>query len=120
MARRPDVKKEDIPKNVIIISDMEFDQARGMYNYNRFISEQNYSTLMEKIADKWRAYGLKMPNLIFWNVQARQNNIPMTVKDGITFISGFSPVLFEQIMKGKTAIDLMLDVLDGEMYTRVK
>ena len=120
MACRPDVKKEDIPKNVIIISDMEFDQARGMYNYNRFISEQNYSTLMEKIADKWRAYGLKMPNLIFWNVKARQNNIPMTVKDGITFISGFSPVLFEQIMKGKTAIDLMLDVLDGEMYARVK
>lgn len=120
MARRPDVKKEDIPKNVIIISDMEFDQARGMYNYNRFISEQNYSTLMEKIADKWRAYGLEMPNLIFWNVQARQNNIPMTVKDGITFVSGFSPVLFEQIMKGKTAIDLMLDVLDGEMYARVK
>ena len=120
MARRPDVKKEDIPKNVIIISDMEFDQARGMYNYNRFISEQNYSTLMEKIADKWCAYGLEMPNLIFWNVQARQNNIPMTVKDGITFVSGFSPVLFEQIMKGKTAIDLMLDVLDGEMYARVK
>ena len=120
MARRPDVKKEDIPKNVIIISDMEFDQARGMYNYNRFISEQNYSTLMENIAAKWRAYGFEMPNLIFWNVQARQNNIPMTVKDGITFVSGFSPVLFEQIMKGKTAIDLMLDVLDGEMYARVK
>lgn len=120
IALRPDVKKEDIPQNVIIISDMEFDQARGMYNYNRFISEQNYSTLMEHIADKWRTWGLKMPNLIFWNVQARQNNIPMTIKDGITFVSGFSPALFEQIMKGKTAIDLMLDVLDGEMYARVK
>lgn len=120
MALRPDVKKEDIPQNVIIISDMEFDHARGMYNYGRFKSEHNHSTLMEKIADKWRAYGLKMPNLIFWNVQARQDNIPMTVKDGITFVSGFSPVLFEQIMKGKTAIDLMLDVLDGEMYARVK
>lgn len=112
IALRPDVKKEDIPQNVIIISDMEFDAARQW--------KGNSDTLMEHIADKWRTWGLKMPNLIFWNVQARQNNIPMTVKDGITFVSGFSPVLFEQIMKGKTAIDLMLDVLDGEMYARVK
>lgn len=112
IALRPDVKKEDIPQNIIIISDMEFDAARQW--------KGNNGTLMEHIADKWRAWGLKMPNLIFWNVQARQNNIPMTVKDGITFVSGFSPVLFEQIMKGKTAIDLMLDVLDGEMYARVK
>ena len=113
IALRPDVKKEDIPQNIIIISDMEFDAAR-------LWSDNNSGTLMEHIADKWRAWGLKMPNLIFWNVQARQNNIPMTVKDGITFVSGFSPVLFEQIMKGKTAFELMLDVLDGEMYVRIK
>lgn len=113
IALRPDVKKEDIPQNIIIISDMEFDAAR-------LWSDNNSGTLMEHIADKWRAWGLKMPNLIFWNVQARQNNIPMTVKDGITFVSGFSPVLFEQIMKGKTAFELMLDVLDGEMYARIK
>lgn len=113
IALRPDVRKEDIPQNIIIISDMEFDAAR-------LWSDNNNGALMEHIADKWRAWGLEMPNLIFWNVQARQNNIPMTVKDGITFVSGFSPVLFEQIMKGKTAIDLMLDVLDGEMYARVK
>ncbi len=112
IALRPDVRKEDIPQNIIIISDMEFDAARQW--------KGNSGTLMEHIADKWRAWGLKMPNLIFWNVQARQNNIPMTVKDGITFVSGFSPVLFEQIMKGKTAFELMLDVLDGEMYARIK
>lgn len=112
MALRPDVKKEDIPQNIIIISDMEFNAARQW--------KGNSGTLMEHIADKWRAWGLKMPNLIFWNVQARQNNIPMTVKDGITFVSGFSPVLFEQIMKGKTAFELMFDVLDGEMYARIK
>ena len=112
MALRPDVKKEDIPQNIIIISDMEFDAARQW--------KGNSGTLMEHIADKWRAWGLKMPKLIFWNVQARQNNIPMTVKDGITFVSGFSPALFEQIMKGKTAFELMLDVLDGEMYARIK
>lgn len=111
IARRPDVKREDIPKNIIIISDMEFDSARGYYH-----NDPARSTLMESIARKWNSYGLEMPNLIFWNVQARQNNIPMTVKDGITFVSGFSPVIFEQIMKGKTGYDLMMDKLNSERY----
>lgn len=119
IAQRRDVKVEDIPQNVIIISDMEFDQARGYYGWGSRSNMTAPATLMERIERKWEMAGLKMPNLIFWNVQARQDNIPMTVKDGITFVSGFSPVLFEQIMKGKTAIDLMLDVLDSEMYNRV-
>ena len=109
-----------MPEYLVVLSDMEFDSARGCYSYDMRANHTTPATLMESIAAKWRAYDLEMPNLIFWNVQARQDNIPMTVKDGITFVSGFSPVLFEQIMKGKTAIDLMLDVLDGEMYARVK
>ena len=61
-----------------------------------------------------------MPNLVFWNVDARQNNIPMKVKDGISFVSGMSPSIFQQIMSGKTAVELMYEVLDGERYKAVK
>jgi hypothetical protein len=61
-----------------------------------------------------------MPKLIFWNVQARQNNIPMTVKDGISFVSGMSPTIFKQIMSGKTAYDLMFEVLNQERYSAIK
>jgi hypothetical protein len=75
---------------------------------------------MEGIERKWRQAGYQMPNLVFWNVQARQDNIPMTVKNGISFVSGFSPVLFEQIMKGKTAFDLMMDKLNDKRYEVIK
>ena len=75
---------------------------------------------MEGIARKWAANGYKMPNLIFWNVDARQDNIPMTVKHGISFVSGFSPSIFQQIMSGKTAIDLMLEVLNQERYAVIR
>ena len=106
-------KQSDLPKSIIVVSDMEFDGQRGYYGYSN-------KTLMENIAMKWAQHGYQMPNLVYWNVQARQNNIPMTVKDGISYVSGFSPVLFEQIMKGKTAFDLMMDKLNDERYACIK
>lgn len=106
-------KQSDLPKSIIVVSDMEFDRQRGHYGYSN-------NTLMENIAMKWAQHGYQMPNLVYWNVQARQNNIPMTVKDGISYVSGFSPVLFEQIMKGKTAFDLMMDKLNDKRYACIK
>lgn len=103
----------DLPKSIVVISDMEFDAQRGYYGHRD-------STLMENIARKWASAGYQMPNLVYWCVDARQNNMPMTVKDGVSFVSGFSPVIFEQIMKGKTAFDLMLDKLDSERYACIK
>jgi len=112
----------DLPENIIILSDMEFDAARGRHSWygykNNDDIEQN--TLMENISNKWEANGYHCPNLIFWNVDARHNNIPMKVQNGITFVSGFSPTLFEQIMSGKTAIDLMYEVLNQDRYSCIK
>ena len=104
--------QEDLPENIIVISDMEFDSARGWRN-------DNTKTLMEIIERTWNAAGYKMPKLIFWNVDARQNNIPMTNRDGISFISGFSPSIFQQVMSGKTAEDLMYEVLNKERYSKI-
>ena len=107
--------QDDLPQNVIVISDMEFDSARGYYGRGA-----DTHTLMENIERKWLAHGYQMPVLTFWNVQARQDNIPMCVRDGINFVSGFSPSIFQQIMSGKTAMDLMFEVLDSERYAAVR
>ena len=77
-------------------------------------------TLMEKIAKKWAQYGYQMPHLIFWNVQARQNNIPMLGQGPISYVSGFSPAIFETLMSGKTGYDLMMEKLDSERYAAVQ
>ena len=107
-------RQSDLPKTIIVVSDMQFDAQRGYYGSSN-------ATLMENIAYKWQRAGYQMPNLVYWCVQARANNvIPMQAKDGITFVSGFSPVLFEQIMKGKTAEDLMFDKLNSERYACIK
>ena len=112
-ARRTHCSQEDLPKSIIVVSDMEFDSQVGYYGNRN-------NTLMENIAHKWAMTGYKMPNLVYWNVQARQNNVPMQVKNGITLVSGMSPVIFEQIMKGKTGYDLMMDKLNEERYACIK
>lgn len=116
VARRSDVKKKDIPKNVIIISDMEFDSAVSSWSSHSSINSRNCETVLEGIARKWAAYGLELPHLIFWNVDARQNNIPMIGSGRVSYVSGFSPSIFETIMSGKTGYDLMMEKLNSERY----
>jgi hypothetical protein len=94
---------------------MEFDSARGYYGRG-----ETTDTLMEKIAKKWAQHGYQMPHLIFWNVQARQNNIPMLGQGPISYVSGFSPAIFETLMSGKTGYDLMMEKLDSERYAAVQ
>lgn len=113
--------QDDLPQNVLIVSDMEFDQARGMgYSYYRNNNSSQINTLMENIERKWAAHGYRMPHLVFWNVQARQNNIPMQDNGKVTYVSGMSPAIFEQIMTGKTGKDLMYDKLNSERYALIK
>lgn len=121
------LSQSDIPENLIIISDMEFNScvtsgARstdrwGGYGYGR--SSVN-DTLFEAMAKKWRAHGYDMPHLIFWNVQARQNNIPMIGNGNVSYVSGMSPSIFETIMSGKTGYDLMMEKLNTERYACIQ
>lgn len=115
---------DEIPENLIVISDMEFNMCTYSNGTGWGGSRIKYptpdATLFERIKAEWAAHGYKMPKLIFWNVDARSNNIPMRDDGYVNYVSGFSPVLFEQIMKGLTAYDLMMDKLNSERYAAVK
>jgi hypothetical protein len=80
----------------------------------------NKETLFESMKRKWAEHGYKMPRVTFWNVEARSNNIPMKDDGYVNYVSGMSAVLYEQILKGLTAWDLMMDKLDSERYASVK
>ena len=108
--------QSDLPENIIVISDMEFDAGRGYYGRG-----SNTKTLMENIRQKWANHGYRMPHLIYWNVQARQNNIPEDIGVGnISYVSGMSASIFEQIMSGKTGYDLMMEKLNSERYAVIR
>lgn len=117
VAIKNNLAQTDLPENILVISDMEFDQAAG---YGRGISSSNCETVMEGIAKVWAAAGYIMPKLIYWNVDARQNNIPMLGTKNVSFVSGFSPSIFDSIITGKTGYMLMLDKLDSDRYAQIK
>ena len=103
--------QDELPENIIILSDMEFDAARGWYR------SDNINTLMENIRVKWANFGYRLPHLIYWNVQARQNSVPENIGCGlVSYVSGMSPSIFETILSGKTGYDLMMEKLNSPRY----
>lgn len=107
-AIKNNVPAADMPKNIVIISDMQFNYATNGESVQNSISKQ---------MKQYKAHGYEIPHLIFWNVNAAYNaNIPMRDENGITFVSGYSPVVFDMILKEKTGQDLMLDKLNSERY----
>ena len=116
-AARNHLSQDELPDTIIVISDMEFDSATWQYrSHSMGRGAEGAETLMEGIARKWRANGYKVPHLIYWNVNARQNNIPMLGVGRVSFVSGFSPSIFQSIVTGKTGYDLMLETLEKDRY----
>ena len=122
-AMKQGVKPEDMPTRVYIFSDMEFDHcvtsnSAGQRGWGYGMRSDAIQTLFEAMKAKWARYGYKMPSCIFWNLNARNNNIP-AIGDGFSYVSGFSPVMIQQILSGKDGLDLILEKLDSERYAQI-
>ena len=111
---------EDIPEVITIISDMEIDSmtGNGWGGATPPWTEKTAMTEMEKIKASWEADGLKCPRLVYWNVDARNNTI-LDAGPDVSFVSGFSPMIFKQILTGETGYSLMEKTLMSERYSQV-
>ena len=125
-ARINSTKPEDMPKTLYIFSDMEFNRcvacgaiSRNIWSYDRLLrSEREVDTVIEAQARKWQQYGYQIPRIIFWNLDARHDNIP-AIGEGFSYVSGFSMNMVECILSGKNGIDLMLEKLNSERYQAI-
>lgn len=112
-AVKNNLPQDEMVSKLYIISDMEFDRADSLFG-----SRQD--TMFNIIREEYRQKGYRMPELVFWNVDARNSQFPVTVNDyGVQLVSGCSPTLFQQIMEGKNAYDLMIDILNSERYQHI-
>lgn len=107
--------QSELPETLIIISDMEIDEAR----YGWGCTLETPEATMETIKRRWTAAGYKCPKLVYWNVNARNNTI-LDKSENVSYVSGCSPVIFEQIMKGKSGYELMMDKLNEPKYDCIK
>lgn len=118
MAKGKSVPAEELPGQVLVISDMEFDAAACSSN-----GKIPDDTLFAHIAKKYEEAGYRMPRLIFWNVCGRTDTIPMVNnEEGLCLLSGFS----QNAMKiaadrtKKDPYEALLAVLDSPRYQKIE
>lgn len=110
--------QNDIPDNVLIISDMEFDTA-VCSNCSSFGIDAN---LFNVIKQKYAQAGYKLPRLIFWNVNSRTGTVPVRQnKLGVALVSGFSVNICNMVMSGEIdPYKCLLDTINSERYKPVE
>ena len=130
-AQQNNLKQEDIPANVLIVSDMEFDQGtswggnNGYYCYwngcdSKYKAQRN--SLFAGIVKKWEAAGYKLPRIVFWNVNSRTKTVPMQSNElGVSLVSGFSPSIAKMVFSGKLdPFEVLVDALNAPRYDAVE
>jgi Domain of unknown function (DUF2828) len=108
------LSQDDLPKALLIISDMEFDQASLSYGRK---------TYFEILKAKYQQRGYRLPKIVFWNVNARQDTFHATMRDGMEVIlcSGQSTSTFNTLIKGieMNAYEMMVATLNDPMYKEI-
>ena len=114
--------QEEIPQNILILSDMEFNSCVTCGNSTGWSRNMPSKKLFEKIATKYAAYGYKIPRLIFWNIMSRTGTIPVKENDlGVALVSGFSPNIMKMVMSNSTdPFECLLEQLNAERYRPVE
>ena len=123
------LKQEDIPSNVLIVSDMEWDSCAqsnsglfSTYDFStrKYVAKQ--TALFEVLKKRWKAAGYKMPKLVFWNVASRSGAIPLQQNDmGVALLSGFSTAIAKMAFSSKLdPYEVLVDALNEPRYDAVE
>jgi hypothetical protein len=81
------VSSEEMPKVLLVLSDMQFDEAT---DFNQ--------TAMEMIRAKYAQSGYEVPVIVFWNLNAYSNCPAKFDESGVALISGFSPAILKSVL----------------------
>ena len=108
VAKQNQVSPDEMPKILLILSDMEFDSCgRGV---------TNFQNLKSMYADA----GYELPKLVFWNLNSRTKNIPVRYNEqGVALVSGFSPSIMTSILSAEefSPKQIMLDTVMVDRYS---
>ena len=106
------VAPADMPAYLLILSDMEFDACT-----------KHDDSAMEMIERKFSDAGYKVPNIIFWNLNAKSGNIPVKFDtENTALVSGFSPSIMKSILAADQIdpLNIMLQALNSPRYSLIQ
>lgn len=115
-AVRHRLPQSELPATLYIISDMEFDQCAESADITNF----------EYAKKAFASHGYKLPTVVFWNVQSRNQQQPVKMNEqGVVLVSGTSPRVFSLVASGNLSssslspMAFMLDTLLSERYAKI-
>lgn len=110
-AIRNHLPQEELPQTLYIISDMEFNAC----------VENADATVFENARGNYEAHGYKLPGIVFWNVDSRNTQQPVTENEqGVALVSGCTPRIFGMIADGRLSpYDYMLEILGSPRYEKI-
>jgi hypothetical protein len=106
------VSESEMPTTILIMSDMEFNEATGRNN-----------SAIQMIRKEYENSGYQLPGIIFWNIQSRGDNFPVRFDEsGTALISGFSPSILKSILGGKelSPVLIMTETIESERYKMIE
>ena len=106
------VPADEMPDELIIISDMQINCVQG-------IDKDTRMTFYDKMSKLYADAGYKIPHVVFWNVNASNATFHASGNvAGVHMVSGYSPNILKHVLEsiGTTAYDLMMNVVNSERY----
>lgn len=114
--------QDELPQNILILSDMEFDGCVGCNGSNRWNLNRPTKRLFKVFEERYAEHGYKLPRLVFWNICSRTGTIPVKENElGVALVSGFSPAVVKMVLSNSTdPLECLLEQLNSERYQPVE
>lgn len=134
------LKPEDVPKDLIVFTDMGWDQACSSSEQSSFtgnsyrhnVKTEQWQTHIQMIRENFRRAGEDMwgipfvpPRIVIWNLRAEYSDFHARAdEEGVVMLSGWSPALFKVLQE--KGIDVLTPYaalrlqLDNPMYQPVR
>lgn len=116
--KKHNVPQSEMPTMIVILSDMEFDSANSGGGWGESTHTWN-PTAQQMIQKMYSDAGYEMPKIVYWNLNARNNNFPVQFNEsGTALVSGFSPALLTSLLSGKdlSPVAMMNQVVNSQRY----
>jgi hypothetical protein len=120
------VPESEMPSTLLILSDMEFNQATNQTKEILGWGEQSKDTwnptAQEMVKTMFNEAGYKVPKIVYWNIHSRGDNVPVSFDEsGTALVSGFSPSILKSVLKGDiiSPQQIMDETILSERYKNV-
>eukprot|EP01024_Parvocaulis_polyphysoides_P006943 TRINITY_DN1205_c0_g1_i4.p1 TRINITY_DN1205_c0_g1~~TRINITY_DN1205_c0_g1_i4.p1 ORF type:complete len:863 (-),score=138.81 TRINITY_DN1205_c0_g1_i4:162-2750(-) len=117
-AQQASLPPEQMVGTLFVFSDMQFDEAAGMYHIN------TWKTSHQLLKEKFRDAGYPMPKIVYWNLRST-DNVPVQKDEmGTCLLSGFSANLLKMFMEGTledfNPMEVMLKAVSGRLFEQLE